>query len=169
MIFVSDRVENFVGNGENADNQHCLLFSKGFFLEVVKSRDCVVELIWYFCVLNSQWLSVFWHCTIIDQKLLNSSTKFWNLCIWVLKDLNTNTEFCIFFVYVLTNYICTWWSASSQSLLGSSSFSYTFHALQKPLNMIALVNLPNSSLLDENIIQVLLKFSRKNYVSSFNP
>ena len=47
MIFVFDRVENIVGKGENAGYQHFLLFptmfSKGFFLGVVKSRDCEVK------------------------------------------------------------------------------------------------------------------------------
>ena len=52
-ICVSDRVENIVGKGENAGYQHFLLFpafspfptmfSKGFFVRVVKSRDCVVR------------------------------------------------------------------------------------------------------------------------------
>ena len=47
MISVFHRVENIVGKGENAGNQHFLLFqsmfSKGFFLGVVRSRDCVVQ------------------------------------------------------------------------------------------------------------------------------
>ena len=47
MIFVFDRVENIVGKGENAGYQHFLLFptmfSKGLFVKVVKSRDCVVK------------------------------------------------------------------------------------------------------------------------------
>ena len=41
------RVENIVGKGENAGYQHFLLcfqmFSKGFYFNVVKSRDCVVH------------------------------------------------------------------------------------------------------------------------------
>ena len=44
---VYGRVEKVVGNGENAGNQHFLLFpqcsQKSFFLGVVKSRDCVVK------------------------------------------------------------------------------------------------------------------------------
>ena len=60
MIFVFDRVENIVGKGENAENQHVLLFPPQclflllllllfiffFFCNgggVVKSRDCVVK------------------------------------------------------------------------------------------------------------------------------
>ena len=47
MIFVFDRVENIVGKGENAGYQHFLLFptmfSKCFFLGVVKSPDCEVK------------------------------------------------------------------------------------------------------------------------------
>ena len=46
LKFVLWRVENIVGKGENAGYQHFLLFptmfSKGFFLRGVKSRDCVV-------------------------------------------------------------------------------------------------------------------------------
>ena len=46
-IFVFDRVENIVGKGENAGYKHFLLFptlfSIGFVLKVVKSRDCVVK------------------------------------------------------------------------------------------------------------------------------
>ena len=41
------RVENTVEKGENAGNQHFVLFptmfSKGFFFKVVKSRDCLVK------------------------------------------------------------------------------------------------------------------------------
>ena len=44
---VLERVENIVGKGENAGYQHFLLFptvfSKAFFLRIVKSRDCVVK------------------------------------------------------------------------------------------------------------------------------
>ena len=47
MIFVFDRVENIVGNGENAGYQHFLLFPQCFqkasFLGVVKSLDSVVK------------------------------------------------------------------------------------------------------------------------------
>ena len=47
-IFVSDRVENIVGKGENAGCKHFLLFLQCFQndseLRVVKSLDCVVEL-----------------------------------------------------------------------------------------------------------------------------
>ena len=46
MISLFDRAENTVGKGENADNQHFLLFPsvfKGFFLRVVKSLDCLVK------------------------------------------------------------------------------------------------------------------------------
>ena len=39
-INIFDRVENIVGKGENA---FPTMFSKGFFLGVVKSRDCVVR------------------------------------------------------------------------------------------------------------------------------
>ena len=45
--FVFGRVENIVEKGENAGYQHFLFFSKcfskGLFLKVVKSRDCVVK------------------------------------------------------------------------------------------------------------------------------
>ena len=45
--FVLGRVENIVGKGENAGYQYFLffptVFSKGFFLKVIKSRDCVVN------------------------------------------------------------------------------------------------------------------------------
>ena len=46
LISVFDREENIVGKEENAGNQHFFffpLFSKGFFLGFVKSRDCVVK------------------------------------------------------------------------------------------------------------------------------
>ena len=47
MIFLSDRVENIVGKGENAGFQHFLLFpqyfQKGFFFRIVKSRGCVAK------------------------------------------------------------------------------------------------------------------------------
>ena len=47
LKLVFGREENFVGKRENAGYQHFLLFpqcfSKGFFLWVVKSRDCVVK------------------------------------------------------------------------------------------------------------------------------
>ena len=45
--FIFGRVENIVGKGENAGYQHFLLFptmfSKGFILKVIKSRDCMVK------------------------------------------------------------------------------------------------------------------------------
>ena len=48
MNFVFDRVENIVGKGENAGFSALSLFptmfSKAFFLGVVKSWDCVKEL-----------------------------------------------------------------------------------------------------------------------------
>ena len=47
LKFVLGRVENIEGKWENAGYQHFLLFpqcfSKGFFLKVVKSLDCVVK------------------------------------------------------------------------------------------------------------------------------
>ena len=47
MISLFDRVENTVGKGENAGYQPFspfpTLFSKAFFLRVVKSLDCVVK------------------------------------------------------------------------------------------------------------------------------
>ena len=44
MIFVLDSVENIVGKGENAAFSPFLtMFSNGFFLRVVKSKDCVVK------------------------------------------------------------------------------------------------------------------------------
>ena len=46
MICITDWVENIVGKGENAGNQHFLLFPQCFqkasFSEVVENRDCVV-------------------------------------------------------------------------------------------------------------------------------
>ena len=47
LIFVLETVENINGKGENAGYQHFLLFSQcfqkeGFFLRVVKTRDCAV-------------------------------------------------------------------------------------------------------------------------------
>ena len=42
-----ERVENIVGKGENADYQYFspfpTMFSKGLFVRVVKSQDCVVK------------------------------------------------------------------------------------------------------------------------------
>ena len=41
-----DRIENIVGKGENAGNNHFsipTMFSKGFFPRVFKSRHCVVK------------------------------------------------------------------------------------------------------------------------------
>ena len=48
LNFISGRLENILGKGENAGNQHFLLFPKGFqrasFRSVVKSPDkCVVN------------------------------------------------------------------------------------------------------------------------------
>ena len=47
MIYVFDRVENIVGKGENASDQHFLLYPQCFqrpsFSGVVKSRDGVVK------------------------------------------------------------------------------------------------------------------------------
>ena len=50
MISYSDRVENFVGKGENAGYQHFLLFPQGFqkadvsrSQEFFKSQDCVLK------------------------------------------------------------------------------------------------------------------------------
>ena len=47
LKFVIGRVENIVGKGKNAGNQHFFpfetMFSKGFFPTVVKSPDCVVK------------------------------------------------------------------------------------------------------------------------------
>ena len=46
-IFRLERVENSLGKGENAGNQHFLLFptvfSKAFFFGVLKSQNCVVK------------------------------------------------------------------------------------------------------------------------------
>ena len=45
--FLFDRVENFVGKGENAGDQDFLLFrqcfTEAFFPRVVKSQDCMVK------------------------------------------------------------------------------------------------------------------------------
>ena len=44
LKFALGRVENIVGKGENAGFQHFLtIFSKGFYLRVVKSWDCMVK------------------------------------------------------------------------------------------------------------------------------
>ena len=43
MIFLFDRLENTVGKGENDGYQYFLLFSKAFFVRVIKSWDCVVK------------------------------------------------------------------------------------------------------------------------------
>ena len=47
LKIVYGRVENIVGIGENADNQHFLLFpqcfQKSLFFGVFKSLDCVVK------------------------------------------------------------------------------------------------------------------------------
>ena len=47
LKYVLVRVENIVGNEENAGFQHFLLFtgmfSEGFFLKVVKSWDCIAN------------------------------------------------------------------------------------------------------------------------------
>ena len=48
LKLVLKRVENIVGEGENAGNQHFLLFPQCFFFKVVSfrvvnSRDCVVK------------------------------------------------------------------------------------------------------------------------------
>ena len=47
LKFALGRMENIVGKGENAGDQHFLLlpqcFSKGFSYRVVKSHDCVVK------------------------------------------------------------------------------------------------------------------------------
>ena len=47
LKFVSGNVENIVGKGENADNQHFLpfpqCFQKASFPQSLKSRDCVVK------------------------------------------------------------------------------------------------------------------------------
>ena len=39
--FVLGRVENIIGKGENAGFSPFPMFSKGLFVRVVKSRDCV--------------------------------------------------------------------------------------------------------------------------------
>ena len=48
LKFISERVENIVGTGENAGNQHFLLFprcfQKGFFLRVAIIQDCVIHI-----------------------------------------------------------------------------------------------------------------------------
>ena len=46
LKFALGRVENIMGKGENAPFP--LMFSKGFFLRVIKSRDCVVKI----CTVN---------------------------------------------------------------------------------------------------------------------
>ena len=47
LKFVSGRVENILGKGENADYHHFspfpTMFSKGFFYMAVKNRECVVK------------------------------------------------------------------------------------------------------------------------------
>ena len=47
LKFLFGRVENIVGKGENAGDQHFLLFptlfSKAFFSRGIKSWDCVVK------------------------------------------------------------------------------------------------------------------------------
>ena len=47
LKFVSERIENILGKGENAGYQHFLLFPKCFhkphFIWVLKSQDCVVK------------------------------------------------------------------------------------------------------------------------------
>ena len=47
MKFVSKKVENIMGKGENAVNQYFLLFSKCFqkasFFTVVKALECLYE------------------------------------------------------------------------------------------------------------------------------
>ena len=49
LKFLLERIENIVGKGENACCQHFFpfptMFSKGFFLKVVKNLDCVVKII----------------------------------------------------------------------------------------------------------------------------
>ena len=45
LKLVLGRVENIVGRGENAAfSPFPTMFSKGFFLRVVKTQDCVLEL-----------------------------------------------------------------------------------------------------------------------------
>ena len=41
--FVLGRVENIMGKEENADSPFPIMFSKGLFVRVIKSRDCVVK------------------------------------------------------------------------------------------------------------------------------
>ena len=70
MISVFDRVENIVGKGENAGNQHFLLFPQCFqkasFLGVVKSRDCVVKCWDYLVLWQAQKLGkAGWHGLIL--------------------------------------------------------------------------------------------------------
>ena len=44
LKFLSGQAENILGKGENADHQHFpKIFSKAFFLRVIKSRDRVVK------------------------------------------------------------------------------------------------------------------------------
>ena len=44
MKFVLGRIENIVGNRENAGSQHFPpVFSKAFTFRVVEGRDCVVK------------------------------------------------------------------------------------------------------------------------------
>ena len=47
LRFVTGWVENIVGKGENAGNQHFLLFTQSFqkfsFFRVIKSQGCVVK------------------------------------------------------------------------------------------------------------------------------
>ena len=47
LNFILGRLENIVGKGENAGYQHFFpfptMFSKDFFLRVVKSQDCVIK------------------------------------------------------------------------------------------------------------------------------
>ena len=47
LKLAAGRVENIVGKGENAGDQHFCpfpsMFSKGYFLRVSQSRDCVVK------------------------------------------------------------------------------------------------------------------------------
>ena len=47
MICVFDKVEDFVGKGENTGKQYFLLFPQHFqnpsFFRVVKTQDCILE------------------------------------------------------------------------------------------------------------------------------
>ena len=48
MNFVFDQVENFMGKGENAGKEHCLLFPPQFFRRIspqgmAKTRDSIVN------------------------------------------------------------------------------------------------------------------------------